>query len=64
MRVLTEVEAYDDERFPATSRMKRRLRETEEGKIVMDGGTKEIWAEGFTEGFAESFEGAGLRGSP
>ena len=56
MRVFTEAEAYDDERFPEMSRMKRRLRETEEGRIVMDGGTKEIWAEGFTKGFAESFE--------
>ena len=62
MRVLTEAEAYDEERFPETSRVKRRLRETEEGRIVMDGGTKEIWAEGFTEGFAESFEGSWTEG--
>ena len=31
MRVFTEVEAYDEECFPETSRVKRRLRETEEG---------------------------------
>ena len=55
MRVLTEAEAYDEERFPETSRERRGPRETEEGRIVMDDGTKEIWAEGFTEGFAESF---------
>ena len=62
MRVLTEAEAYDDERFPETSRERRGPRETEEGRIVMDGGTKEIWAEGFTEGFAESFEGSWTEG--
>ena len=62
MRVFTEAEAYDDERFPETSRERRGPRETEEGRIVMDGGTKEIWAEGFTEGFAESFEGGWTEG--
>ena len=62
MRVLTETEAYEEERFPVTPSERREPRETEEGRIVMDGGTKEIWAEGFTEGFAESFEGSWTEG--
>ncbi len=54
--MFTEANAHGEERFPETSRERRGPRETEEGRIVMDDGTKEIWAEGFTEGFAESFK--------
>ena len=45
MRVFTEVEAYDEERFPETSRVKRRLRETEEGRKDMGSVIEEIRAE-------------------
>ena len=62
MRVLTETEAYEEERFPVTPSERQEPRETEEGRIVMDDGTKEIWAEGFAEGFAESFEGSWTEG--
>ena len=48
--VLTEAEAYDEERFPETSRVKRRLRETEEGRKDMGSVIEEIRAEGIAEG--------------
>ena len=54
MRVLTEAEAYDEERFPETSRMKRRLRETEEGRKDMGSVIEEIRAEGIAEGKLET----------
>ena len=39
MRVFTEAEAYDEERFPETSRVKRRLRETKAAaNLQADGG--------------------------
>ena len=50
MRVFTEVEAYDEARFPETSRVKRRLRETEEGREDMGSVIEEIRAEGIAEG--------------
>ena len=50
MRVLTEAGAYDEERFPETSRMKRRLRETEEGREDMGSVIEEIRAECIAEG--------------
>ena len=53
MRVLTEAEAYDEERFPETSRVKRRLRETEEGRKDMGSVIEEIRAEGIETGKAE-----------
>ena len=53
MRVFTEAEAYDEERFPETSRMKRRLRETEEGREDMGSVIEEIRAEGIAEGKVE-----------
>ena len=57
MRVLTEVEAYDEARFPETSRVKRRLRETEEGRedmgSVIEEIREEIRAECIAEGRAE-----------
>ena len=53
MRVLTEVEAYDETRFPETSRVKRRLRETEEGREDMGSVIEEIRAECIAEGKAE-----------
>ena len=53
MRVLTEAEAYDEERFPETSRVKRRLRETEEGREDMGSVIEEIRAECIAEGKAE-----------
>ena len=46
MRVFVEAEAYDEARFPETSRVKRRLRETEEIRA-------ECIAEGKAEGIAE-----------
>ena len=42
MRVFTEAEAYDEGRFPETSRVKRRLRETEEGREDMGSVIEEI----------------------
>ena len=54
MRVLTEAEAYDEERFPETSRVKRRLRETEEGRKDMGSVIEEIRAEGIAEGKLET----------
>ena len=60
MRVLTEAEAYDEERFPETSRVKRRLRETEEGRkdmgSVIEEIREEIRAECIAEGIAEGIE--------
>ena len=53
MRVFTEVEAYDEARFPETSRVKRRLRETEEGRKDMGSVIEEIRAECIAEGKAE-----------
>ena len=53
MRVFTEVEAYDEGRFPETSRVKRRLRETEEGRKDMGSVIEEIRAEGIETGKAE-----------
>ena len=53
MRVFTEVEAYDEGRFPETSRVKRRLRETEEGREDMGSVIEEIRAECIAEGRAE-----------
>ncbi len=53
MRVFTEAEAYDEERFPETSRVKRRLRETEEGRKDMGSVIEEIRAECIAEGKAE-----------
>ena len=52
MRVFTEAEAYDEERFPETSRVKRRLRETEEGREDMGSVIEEIRAECIAEGEA------------
>ena len=64
MRVFTEAEAYDEGRFPETSRVKRRLRETEEGREDMGSVIEEIReeiraeciAEGKAEGIAEGIE--------
>ena len=57
MRVLTEAGAYDEARFPETSRVKRRLRETEEGRedtgSVIEEIREEIRAECIAEGKAE-----------
>ena len=50
MRVFTEAEAYDEARFPETSRVKRRLRETEEGRKDMGSVIEEIRAECIAEG--------------
>lgn len=55
MRVLTETEAHDEERFPATPSERRGPRKTEVGRVFMSNVSEEIWAEGFAEGFAESF---------
>ena len=52
MRVFTEAEAYDEARFPETSRVKRRLRETEEGQKDMGSVIEEIRAECIAEGEA------------
>ena len=57
MRAFVEAEAYDEERFPETSRVKRRLRETEEGRkdmgSVIEEIREEIRAECIAEGKAE-----------
>ena len=53
MRVFTEAEAYDEERFPETSRVKRRLRETEEGREDMGSVIEEIREEIRAECIAE-----------
>ena len=60
MRVFVEAEAYDEARFPETSRVKRRLRETEEGRMTMGSVIEEIReeirAECIAEGIAEGIE--------
>ena len=53
MRVFTEAEAYDEGRFPETSRVKRRLRETEEGRKDMGSVIEEIREEIRAECIAE-----------
>ena len=53
MEVFTEAEAYDETRFPATSREKRRLRHTEEGRGTMSRVVEEIRAESKAEGRLE-----------
>ena len=56
MRVFTEAEAYDEGRFPETSRVKRRLRETEEGREDMGSVIEEIRVEGRAGGRLEAFD--------
>ena len=56
MRVFTEAEAYDEARFPETSRVKRRLRETEEGRKDMGSVIEEIREEIRAECIAEGIE--------
>ena len=67
MRVFTEVEAYDEARFPETSRVKRRLRETEEGRkdmgSVIEEIREEIRAECIAEGKAEGIVEGEVRGT-
>ena len=53
MRVFVEAEAYDEARFPETSRVKRRLRETEEGREDMGSVIEEIREEIRAECIAE-----------
>ena len=53
MRLFVEGGAYDEGRFPETSRVKRRLRETEEGREDMGSVIEEIRAECIAEGKAE-----------
>ena len=56
MGVFTEAEAYDEERLPETSRVKRRLRETEEGREDMGSVIEEIRVEGRAGGRLEAFD--------
>ena len=49
MRLFVEGGAYDEGRFPETSRVKRRLRKTEEGRMAMGSMVEEIRAEGVLE---------------
>ena len=56
MRVFVEAEAYDEARFPETSRVKRRLRETEEGRKDMGSVIEEIREEIRAECIAEGIE--------
>ena len=56
MRVFTEAGAYDEARFPETSRVKRRLRETEEGRKDMGSVIEEIREEIRAECIAEGIE--------
>ena len=56
MRVFTEAGAYDEARFPETSRVKRRLRETEEGREDMGSVIEEIRAECRAGGRLEAFD--------
>ena len=71
MRVFTEAEAYDEGRFPETPRVKRRLRETEEGREDMGSVIEEIReeiraeciAEGKAEGRAEGIAEGEVRGT-
>ena len=53
MRVFVDAEAYDEARFPDTSRVKRRLRETEEGREDMGSVIEEIREEIRAECIAE-----------
>ena len=56
MRAFVEAEAYDEARFPETSRVKRRLRETEEGREDMGSVIEEIREEIRAECIAEGIE--------
>lgn len=49
MRLFVEGGTYDEGCFPETSRVKRRLRETEEGRMAMGSMVEEIRAEGVLE---------------
>ena len=53
MRLFVEGDAYDDARFPETSSEKRRLRETEVGRMAMGSVIEEIRAEGEAKGEAK-----------
>ena len=53
MRLFVEADAYDDARFPETSSEKRRLRETEVGRMAMGSVIEEIRAEGEAKGEAK-----------
>ena len=63
MRVFTEAEAYDEGRFPETSRVKRRLRETEEGRKDMGSVIEEIREEIRAECIAEGEARGEARGT-
>ena len=63
MRVFTEAEAYDEECFPETSRVKRRLRETEEGREDMGSVIEEIREEIRAECIAEGEARGEARGT-
>ena len=63
MRVFTEAEAYDEECFPETSRVKRRLRETEEGRKDMGSVIEEIREEIRAECIAEGEARGEARGT-
>ena len=54
MRLFVEGGTYDEGCFPETSRVKRRLRETEEGRMAMGSMVEEIRAEGKAEGVLET----------
>ena len=56
MRVFTEAGAYDEARFPETSRVKRRLREMEEGREDMGSVIEVIREEIRAECIAEGIE--------
>ena len=53
MRLFVEGDAYDDARFPETSSEKRRLRETEEGRMAMGGIIEELCQESEAKGEAK-----------
>ena len=63
MRIFVEAEAYDEARFPETSRVKRRLRETEEGREDMGSVIEEICAKNRLEGKAEGIAEGEARGT-
>ena len=63
MRIFVEAEAYDEARFPETSRVKRRLRETEEGREDMGSVIEEICAKNRLEGIAEGIAEGEARGT-
>ena len=63
MRVFVEAEAYDEGRFPETSRVKRRLRETEEGRKDMGSVIEEIREEIRAECIAEGEARGEARGT-